>query len=648
MKGTFKPYEGAEKYIFVSYSHKDCERVLAILEELNKEGFRIWYDEGIEWGTEWPESIANHLDGCAVFMAFLSKTSIASRNCRQEVNYALKQGKEILSVYLEEVELSKGMDMQLSSYHSTFPYQYADQREFYSRLSVTQLIQCCRDVGAIEHPIRKMVDSEPPREKEEMTFWTLMPWKSEGKADMPGPAASQGDVGSEQGDYPVDNLACPQDEPLKQKEYPDPQTVCGASEGLTDDSEQTLREETVTQDACKVPDGLEEFWEQAQQGEIEAQIKLGDCYYHGKGVQQDYAEAVKWYRKAFEINSDFLADREDLRLDLQKKLGDCYYSGYGVQQDYSEAIKWYREAGERGDISARLRLGLCYERLEDYVEAIKWYRNVAEQVPGENRGDHIFMQRAQEYLGNYYYDRKSYKKAVKWYRKFVEWDDLDFDDMYVVKAQLVLGDCFYDGKGIQQDYAEAVKWYRKALKNDSFHSQLLCDEKLVFNSKKNLADCYYYGRGIKQDYPAAIKWYRKASQLNPMEYDLKLKKFDAQEKLGDCYYDGTGAQQDYGEAAKWYLQVVSSVYFSNVRRTFLVSRNMWIYVKLGDCYFWGGTGIQQDRAEAEKWYQKAAESGDADFKEKLANHRKENERQARRKSFENFIRKFTPGGRKEQ
>lgn len=619
MTGVFKPYEGAEKYIFVSYSHKDCERVLAILEELNKEGFRIWYDEGIEWGTEWPESIANHLDGCAVFMAFHSKTSIASRNCRQEVNYALKQGKEILSVYLEEVELSKGMDMQLSSYQSTFPYQYADQQEFCSRLSETQLIQCCRDAGAIGHPI-KMADSELPPEKEEM----IPREAEEEEVDMPDPAVDQGDDDSEQGDPPVNKLARPQDVPLKQRECPEPQTVCEA------------------------PVGLEELWKQAQQGEIEAQIKLGDCYYHGKGVQQDYVEAVKWYRKAFEISSDLLAGREDLRLDLQKKLGDCYRSGYGVQEDYVEAIKWYREAGERGDAEAQFLLGTCYRRLKDHSEAIKWFRKVAEQVPRENHADHIYIQAAQGYLGSYYYGCKSYKKAVKWYRKSLEWDDLDFEDSSVLKAQLVLGDCFYNGKGIQQNYTEAVKWYRKAFKNDSIDLRLVFDDELVFNSKKNLADCYYYGRGIKQDYPEAIQWYRKVSQLNPMEHDLKLKKFDAQEKLGDCYYDGTGVQQDYGGAAKLYLQVVSSVYFSDVHRAFLANRNMWIYVKLGDCYFGGGIGIQQDSAEAEKWYQKAATSGDADFREKLANHRKENERQARRKNFENLIRKFASGGRKEQ
>ena len=144
MRCTFKPYEGKEKYIFVSYSHKDGEAVAGMLDVLNEKGFRIWYDEGIEWGTEWPESIANHLDRSTVVMAFHSKTSVESRNCRQEITYALKCGKDILSVYLEEVELSKGMDMQLSSYQSTYPYQYANKEEFYLRLTEEPLLRDCR------------------------------------------------------------------------------------------------------------------------------------------------------------------------------------------------------------------------------------------------------------------------------------------------------------------------------------------------------------------------------------------------------------------------------------------------------------------------------------------------------------------------
>jgi TPR repeat protein len=36
-----------------------------------------------------------------------------------------------------------------------------------------------------------------------------------------------------------------------------------------------------------------------------AQSDLGDAYRIGKGVPQDYAEAMKWYRKAAEQGSEY-------------------------------------------------------------------------------------------------------------------------------------------------------------------------------------------------------------------------------------------------------------------------------------------------------------------------------------------------------
>ena len=49
---TFTAYEGGEPYIFISYAHKDTDRVMPILKALAAKGFRIWYDAGIEAGTE--------------------------------------------------------------------------------------------------------------------------------------------------------------------------------------------------------------------------------------------------------------------------------------------------------------------------------------------------------------------------------------------------------------------------------------------------------------------------------------------------------------------------------------------------------------------------------------------------------------------
>ena len=69
---------------------------------------------------------------------------------------------------------------------------------------------------------------------------------------------------------------------------------------------------------------------------------MGWCYEKGQGVPQDYAEAVKWYRKAAEQGY----------ADAQYNLGSCYYNGKGVPQNYAEAVKWYCKAVGQGHADA--------------------------------------------------------------------------------------------------------------------------------------------------------------------------------------------------------------------------------------------------------------------------------------------------------
>jgi TPR repeat protein len=80
----------------------------------------------------------------------------------------------------------------------------------------------------------------------------------------------------------------------------------------------------------------------AEHGNDDAQLKLGDCYYDGNGVGQDYDEALKWFRKA--------AEQENPT--AQRRLGECYYCGYGVKSDYEDALSWFRKAAEQGDNDA--------------------------------------------------------------------------------------------------------------------------------------------------------------------------------------------------------------------------------------------------------------------------------------------------------
>ncbi len=136
-------YEGKEPYAFVSYAHKDAPTVLPIIEALTARGFRIWYDAGIEAGTEWPDYIAEHLESAALVLAFLSPASVASVNCRQEINYAIDLTKPMLTVYLEQLELTGGMRMRLGLSQAMFYYRHATADSFIGEISCSELLSPC-------------------------------------------------------------------------------------------------------------------------------------------------------------------------------------------------------------------------------------------------------------------------------------------------------------------------------------------------------------------------------------------------------------------------------------------------------------------------------------------------------------------------
>ena len=77
----------------------------------------------------------------------------------------------------------------------------------------------------------------------------------------------------------------------------------------------------------------------AEKGNPDAQINLGNMYFDGNGVPQDYAESVSWYLLA--------ADQGNA--DAQIALGFLYKYGEAMPFDYVQAYKWFDLAGSRSD-----------------------------------------------------------------------------------------------------------------------------------------------------------------------------------------------------------------------------------------------------------------------------------------------------------
>jgi len=79
-------------------------------------------------------------------------------------------------------------------------------------------------------------------------------------------------------------------------------------------------------------------------------ITLGNMYNEGKGVKQDFTEAVLWFRKA--------AEQGDVK--AQHNLGTMYNEGKGAKQDFTDAVLWFCKAAEQGDVKAQHNLGTMY------------------------------------------------------------------------------------------------------------------------------------------------------------------------------------------------------------------------------------------------------------------------------------------------
>ena len=111
---------------------------------------------------------------------------------------------------------------------------------------------------------------------------------------------------------------------------------------------------------------LESLRKTAEQGNAQAQYRLGEMYDSGEGVAADDAEAVKWYRKAAEQGHP----------GAQWQLGYKYEYGSGVAVDNVESIKWFRKAAEQGHGIAQFELAMRYNTgkgtAKDSVEAYKW------------------------------------------------------------------------------------------------------------------------------------------------------------------------------------------------------------------------------------------------------------------------------------
>lgn len=137
-----------EPYIFVSYSHKDRNKVMPIINELVDRNFRVWYDEAIPYSENFHDIIAEAVLSCSHFLVFFSNASIQSSYVRREVDFAVDKGRQIDQVFLEDVDLPAGFSMQVGSLHRMYYNNFSTKQEFIDELC--KLLKNCQGSKRIE------------------------------------------------------------------------------------------------------------------------------------------------------------------------------------------------------------------------------------------------------------------------------------------------------------------------------------------------------------------------------------------------------------------------------------------------------------------------------------------------------------------
>ena len=261
-------------------------------------------------------------------------------------------------------------------------------------------------------------------------------------------------------------------------------------------------------------DAMNWLRQDAEQGNPDAQYRLGMCYLkgHGHGIRREKEKAVHWFHEAAVLG----------HADAQYQLGDCFLCARGVDQNDGEAAKWFSKAAEQGNKDATQKLPALLQRIneeaairkavqERWTKAIKKFREAAQKGNAEAQyqlgliysGESDMLRK--EVFGEYTTLRE---KTGTWFialiRRFFRFTRTLFRADFKVEgnSSYVLP---YKYRGISRydyvEYREAAKWFLKAAEQGHTEAQRI------------IAKYYFYGTGVPQNSTEAMKWLRKANRL---------------------------------------------------------------------------------------------------------------------------------------
>ena len=184
-------------------------------------------------------------------------------------------------------------------------------------------------------------------------------------------------------------------------------------------------------------------------------------------------------------------------VEAMRNLGDFYQTGYTVDRDYGEAFSWYNRAAGLGDAAAQTSVGLYHELgravARDADEAFNWYLQATEQ------GFELAFTHLQNLALAQSAPGQSDSAVLDRYKGFLSSLPEQLDQQLIARALYNLGENYYQGQGVAENFSEAFTWYELAAKQGY---TLAAD---------TLAQLYDAGEGVPQDTVMAYAWWSIAA-----------------------------------------------------------------------------------------------------------------------------------------
>lgn len=406
------------------------------------------------------------------------------------------------------------------------------------------------------------------------------------------------------------------------------------------------RSEAYQQREQAIKDSLQDIKKKADAGDARSQCIVGNWFYTGKHVPQDYARAFDYYQKS-------AAGKNNTAIG---NLGLCYEKGHGVKADSIKAMQYYLASiqnknepllkqlvarADRGEALPAVTVGIAYVKQKDAPKATAYL------TKGANAGSVDAMRE----LGVLLLNGKKGADAFKWFTKGADKGDatciyycgrmlreggmgvksdpakgitylLRAAEMQYPAAYYQLGQAYANGLGVAANPEQARKYYRLGASAGNNNAAFALARALVSGDNPDYIAATELFEVTMPRYAGNFKQLFEPSDstLTGTPYHTFLRGMSAYEQKDFATAEKLFKEVDKkkiaaGKTMLAMIQLTSDNPKANVKKGAKSMADAWkggdpraAFILGGACE--SGTGVTRDEAKAMEYYTAAAAAGD--------------------------------------